>query len=169
MGTPLETDGGSLRVPSRSGDGEGQRYRRRNQVRAVGGLSGVLEDDMPRKSDQRKHGTTRRSPRPAGTARASPISRKAVKWWRAGEWGGWGRLSVDGPGQNNPDRSEGPWGRGKIPSNSGTRSNRATRTQSRDCTEWCYSVDCKRVRRAEANWAAQHVSADGKAPLESWP
>jgi hypothetical protein len=29
----------------------------------------------------------------------------------AGEWGGWGRISVDGPGQHNPDRSEGPWGR----------------------------------------------------------
>jgi hypothetical protein len=27
------------------------------------------------------------------------------------EWGGWGRLSVDGAGQNNPVRSEGPWGR----------------------------------------------------------
>jgi hypothetical protein len=25
--------------------------------------------------------------------------------------GGWGRLSVDGPGQHNPDRSEGPWSR----------------------------------------------------------
>jgi hypothetical protein len=25
--------------------------------------------------------------------------------------GGWGRLSDDGPGQHNPDRSEGPWGR----------------------------------------------------------
>ena len=29
---------------------------------------------------------------------------------RACEWGGWGRLSVDEPGQHNPDRSEGPWG-----------------------------------------------------------
>ena len=27
------------------------------------------------------------------------------------EWGGWGQLSEDGPGQHNPDRSEGPWGR----------------------------------------------------------
>ena len=25
------------------------------------------------------------------------------------EWDGWGRLSGDGPGQHNPDRSEGPW------------------------------------------------------------
>jgi len=34
-----------------------------------------------------------------------------VKSGCAREWGGWGQLSVDGPGQNNPDRSEGPWGR----------------------------------------------------------
>jgi hypothetical protein len=27
------------------------------------------------------------------------------------EWGRWGRLSEDGPGHYNPDRSEGPWGR----------------------------------------------------------
>src|SRR5215469_16823688 len=46
-----------------------------------------------------------------GTAQASPISRTSVKWGCAREWGGWGRLSDDGPGQQNPDRSEGPWGR----------------------------------------------------------
>ena len=45
------------------------------------------------------------------TAKASGISRKAAKSGCACEWGGWGRLSVDGPGQKNPDRSEGPWGR----------------------------------------------------------
>src|SRR5215469_18555686 len=33
----------------------------------------------------------------------------------AGEWGGWGRISDDGPGQHNPDRSEGPWGRAVQP------------------------------------------------------
>jgi hypothetical protein len=33
----------------------------------------------------------------------------------AREWGGWGRLSDDGPGQHNPDRSEGPWGRADSP------------------------------------------------------
>ena len=42
------------------------------------------------------------------TAKASPISRETVKWGCAREWGGWGRLSEDGPGQHNPDRSEGP-------------------------------------------------------------
>jgi len=45
------------------------------------------------------------------TAKASGISRTAVKSGCACEWGGWGRLSDDGAGQKNPDRSEGPWGR----------------------------------------------------------
>ncbi len=36
-----------------------------------------------------------------------PITAKSR---RACEWGGWGRISVDEPGQHNPDRSEGPWG-----------------------------------------------------------
>src|SRR4029434_5689248 len=45
------------------------------------------------------------------TAKASPISRETVKWGCAREWGGWGSLSEDGPGQHNPDRSEDPWGR----------------------------------------------------------
>ena len=35
------------------------------------------------------------------TAKASGISRKAVKSGCACEWGGWGRLSVDGLGQKN--------------------------------------------------------------------
>src|ERR1035441_959742 len=45
------------------------------------------------------------------TAKASGISRKAVKSGCACEWDGWGRISEDGAGQKNPDRSEGPWGR----------------------------------------------------------
>jgi hypothetical protein len=45
------------------------------------------------------------------TARAARISRSAVKSSCACEWGAWGRLSVDGPGHYNPDRSEGPWGK----------------------------------------------------------
>ena len=44
-----------------------------------------------------------------GTAKALRISRRAVKSRCAREWDGWGRLSDDGPGQNNPDPSEGPW------------------------------------------------------------
>jgi len=46
-----------------------------------------------------------------GTAMASRISHQMAKSGCAREWGGWGRLSDDGPGQHNPDRSEGPWGR----------------------------------------------------------
>jgi hypothetical protein len=66
---------------------------------------------MPRQNCQRKPGTTRGSPRWAHTARTSRISRPAVKSGCAREWDGWGRLSEDGPGQHNPARSEGPWGR----------------------------------------------------------
>lgn len=54
-----------------------------------------------------------------GTAKAPLITCAAGKWWRAREWGAWGRISEDGPGQHNPDRSEGPWGRAVNRSNSG--------------------------------------------------
>jgi hypothetical protein len=42
---------------------------------------------------------------------ATRISRLAAKRGSAREWGGWGQLSEDGPGQHNPDRSQDPWGR----------------------------------------------------------
>ena len=102
---------GEVGVSSRSSLGEDQRRRRRNWVQAVDGLPGVVEGGMSRRNGQRKHGTARGSPRRNRTAKASRISRKAVKSRRACEWGGWGRISVEGPGQHNPDRSEGPWGR----------------------------------------------------------
>ncbi len=77
-------------------------------------LPGVVEDGMSRR-------TGSESVEPLGgrlgvvcTAKASGISRTAVKSGCACEWGGWGRLSVDGPGQKNPDRSEGPWGRAAV-------------------------------------------------------
>ena len=126
IGAHLKRMVGALGTPSRSESDEGQRRRcAKNWVDAADGVPGVIEDDMPRQNSQRKHGTTRWSPRPAGTAKATPINRKAAKWRCAGEWGGWGRLSVDGPGQNNPDRSEDPWGRGKT-SNSGVLRRRIT-------------------------------------------
>ena len=75
------------------------------------GVPGVGEDGMPGRNVQRKLGTTRGSPRRSRTAKASRINRHAVKSRCACEWGGWGRLSDDGPGQNNPDPSEGPWGK----------------------------------------------------------
>jgi predicted transposase YbfD/YdcC len=49
-------------------------------------------------------------PRRSRTAKASRISRYAEKSRCAREWGGWGRLSVDGSGHDNPNRSEDPWG-----------------------------------------------------------
>src|SRR5262250_2282431 len=63
-------------------------------------------------SNKRKFGTARGSPRRSRTAKAFGISRTAAKSERACEWGGWGRLSDDGLGQNNPNRSEDPWGAG---------------------------------------------------------
>jgi hypothetical protein len=97
-------------VPSLSPTGEGQCRRRRNWARAAGGLPGVDEGDMSGRNGQRKHGTTRRRLRRSRRGRAARISRGAVKSRGAGEWGGWGRVSDEGLGQHNPDRSEGPWG-----------------------------------------------------------
>jgi hypothetical protein len=74
-------------------------------------LSGVEEDGMSGRNVQRKLGTTRGSPRRSRTAKASRISRLAVKSRCACEWDGWGRLSDDGPGHYNLDPSEGPWGK----------------------------------------------------------
>jgi hypothetical protein len=75
-------------------------------------LPGVIEGGMPGRNEQRKPGTTRGSPRRSRTAKASRISRTAVNSRCAREWGGWGRSSDDGPGQHDPDPSEGPWGEG---------------------------------------------------------
>src|SRR6202521_2326480 len=77
-------------------------------------LLGVVENGMSGRNGQRKPGTTRGSPRRSRTAKTSRISRRAVKSRCAREWGGWGRLSDDGPGHYNPDPSEGPWGRWTI-------------------------------------------------------
>ena len=63
-------------------------------------LPGVGEDGMSGRNVQRKLGTTRGSPRRSRTAKASRISRRAVKSRCAREWDGWGRLSDDGPGHD---------------------------------------------------------------------
>ena len=76
-------------------------------------LPGVREDGMSGKNEQRKPGTARGSPRRSRTAKASRISRHAVKSRCAREWGGWGRLSDDGPGHYNPDLRD-PWGGGVM-------------------------------------------------------
>ena len=91
---------------------------------------GVGEDGMSGRNGQRKLGTTRGSPRRSRTAKASRISRRAVKSRCACEWGGWGRLSDDGPGQNNPDPSEGPWGRWSVPPHGGALSSPQARLRA---------------------------------------
>lgn len=65
---------------------------------------------MSGRNGQGKHGTTRGRPRRSRRGRAARISRGAAKSCGASEWGGWGRVSEEGLGQHNPDRSEGPWG-----------------------------------------------------------
>ena len=106
---PRETDCGVLGVPSRSIRGEGHADIADLELTMIG-LPGVSEDGMPGKNAQRKLGTARGSPRRCRTAKASRISRHAVKSRCACERDGWGRLSDDGSGHYTPDRSEGPWG-----------------------------------------------------------
>jgi hypothetical protein len=85
-------------------------HRRRNWVKAADGLCGVGEDDMGTKTSQRKPGTSSGTLMRSRQAKSSHISPQ-VKLRCAPRRGGWGRLSDNGPGQYNPDRSEGPWGR----------------------------------------------------------
>jgi hypothetical protein len=63
---------------------------------------------MSRRSMQQKLGTTRGSPRRSRTAKASRISRKVGEIAMCPRVGRMGLISVDGPGQKNPDRSESP-------------------------------------------------------------
>jgi hypothetical protein len=114
------------------------------------------------KVGQRKHGTSRRSPRRPGvgrTARAVRISRFAVKSCCACEWGGWGRVSDDGPGHYNPDRSEDPWGRAVYCSHGGASAHRVSgfRTGTQRYRQ-------RGARRAEANARREELADDGKAP-----
>src|SRR5246127_1682317 len=94
-------------------------------------LPGVIESGMPGRNGQRKPGTTRGSPRRSRTAKALRISRLAAKAGCACEWGGWGRLSDDRPGQHNPDSSEDPWG-GGLPTLHGGASARNRPDTERD-------------------------------------
>ena len=76
-------------------------------------LPGVGEDGM-------QDGMVRKSPEPlagrlalphSGGVAYKPLRGEIVMCLRAG---GWGQLSDDGPGQHNPDRSEGPWGKATL-------------------------------------------------------
>ncbi len=104
---------GILGVPSRCYCGEG-RVDIDELDKTMSELPGVSEDGMSGKNAQRKPGTTRGSPRRSRTAKTPRINRHAAKSRCAREWGGWGRVSDDGPGHYNPDPSEGPWGGGLI-------------------------------------------------------
>ena len=111
---PRETDCGRIgsAEPLRS---RRRRCRHRSSGLAMIELPGVIESGMPRKNGQRKPGTTRGSPRRSRTAKALRISRHAVKSRCARGWGGWGRLSDDGPRQHNSDQERGPLGRRTTP------------------------------------------------------
>ena len=94
-------------------------------------LPEVREGGMSGRNEQRKPGTTRGSPRRSRTAKASRISRHAVKSRCAHKWGGWGRLSDDGPGHYNPNPSEDPWGGGVITLQGGAQSSPNVRHSTR--------------------------------------
>ena len=85
-------------------------------------LPEVIEDGMSGRNEQRKPGTARGSPRRSRTAKASRISRRAVKSRCAHEGDGWGRISDDGSGHYNPNPSEDPWGGGVISLHGGAQS-----------------------------------------------
>ena len=85
-------------------------------------LPEVREDGMSGRNEQQKPGTARGSPRRSRTAKASRISRLAVKSRCAREWDGWGRISDDGLGRYNPNPSEAPWGGGLITLHGGAQS-----------------------------------------------
>src|SRR5262252_10571484 len=141
---------GMLGVPSRSPIGEGLCRRRCLELIDVE-LPGVGEDGMSGRNGQRKLGSTRGSPRRSRTAKASRISRFAAKSRCACEWGGWGRLSDDGPRQHNPDPSEDPWG-GGLPTLHGSALARNRPDTERDIRG--YERD---ARRTEANQCVASV------------
>src|SRR5262249_24413177 len=91
-----------LRVPSpNAGLDEGEHHRRKPGCKQSMDSPGTYEGDRLRRNGMRKLGTARRLPRlvRASTAKAAHITRSAGKLRGVGEWGGWGRLSDDGPGQ----------------------------------------------------------------------
>src|SRR5208282_239786 len=129
-------------------------------------LPGVGEDGMSRRNVQRKHGTTRGSPRRSRTAKASRISRHAVKSRCAREWDGWGRLSDDGPGHYNPDPSEDPWGGGLITLQGGARSSlRPDTVQDHRCDDEVHEGRCKLDVGRRMLGASLSCGRSGKAPF----
>ncbi len=133
-------------------------------------LPGVIEDGMPGRNVQRKPGTARGSPRRSRTAKASRISRHAVKSRCAREWDGWGRLSDDGPGHYNPDPSEGPWGGGVIILQAvRDRVLRPDTVRDNRCDHEAHEGRMQTGRRTAHAGSRLKLRRPGKAPLESQP
>ena len=139
----VERIAGVLGVSSRLGCGE-DHVGIVNLDDTMYGLPVVVEGGMSGRNEQRKLGTTRGSPRRSRTAKTLRISRRAVKSRCACEWGGWGRLSDDGPGHYNPDPSEGPWGGGVMTS-------KAVHDRVRGPTQYGQTVGSRGARRVDAN------------------
>jgi len=162
---PREVDCGGVESAETIGDG-----RRpvsgagRLGVGTVPELSGVVEGDMPAENVMRKLGTTLEPRSMDDREKAAPITCSAGKWRGAGEWGGWGQISVDGQGQHNLDRSEGPWGRAARPLERWRSTKQAASTQSEG------TVSCRREREGRVQtfcWASQSWGPKGgKAPSE---
>src|ERR1700740_3552401 len=117
-------------------------------------LPEVREGGMSGRNEQRKPGTTRGSPRRSRTAKASRISRHAVKSRCAHEWDGWGRLSDDGPRHHNPDPSVDPWGGGVIPKLADSDS---------CCRRFYQDIHCKNIQTSNGILAPR--SAQTMAPM----
>ena len=95
------------------------------------------------------------------TATATGISRSAAKSGCACEWGGWGRISEDGSGQNNPNRNEGPGGKvGHTHSNGGAPKRRVPRLRNEE-----QDALNEEVRRMEANRTTRRPRSRRKGPV----
>ena len=128
---------------------------------------GTYEGDRLRRNGMRKLGTARRLPRlvmsqhSEGGAYNSQCGEVAARR-RVGRMG---RLSDDGPGQHNPDRSEGPWG-----SAAGPRARRCRRrvrnlnsVRGRNCTSR------RHEGRRQTTVGMLSIPYLGKAPTDSRP
>ncbi len=116
---------------------------------------GVADDDMPiREWSVKARNHSGAADARKGERRASRISRQAVKSRCAREWGGWGRLSVEGPRHYNSDRSEGPWGSVAVATRAVVFCPR-TRIDSERCRVRAHGE----TRRTTANGRASHVHA----------
>ena len=126
---------------------------------------------MSGRNSQRKHGTTRGSPRRSRTAKASRISRHAVKSRCAREWDGWGRLSEDGSGHDNPNPSEDFWGGGIITLHGGAQS--SPRPDTVRDHRWDYEAHEGRTQTddqtAHAGSRLKLADVSGRHRLESQP